>query len=70
MISILEKDGAVIITVENPSVKEKELIRQAKALNSSGSSSSVFSKFKCNKSKTLSADNSGSRKLRQSGRIC
>lgn len=51
MISILEKDEAVIITVENPSAKEKELIRQAKALNSNDSTASVFSKFKCNKNK-------------------
>lgn len=52
MINILEKDDAVIITVENPSARENELIRQAKALNSNDNTASVFSKFKCNKNKT------------------
>lgn len=53
MINILEKDGAVIITIEEPSGREKELIRQAKSIKDSARDiSGIFGKFKCNKGKT------------------
>ena len=52
MIHILEKDGAVIITIENPSSQEKELIQKAKKLTTTSEDlANVFSKFKCNKKK-------------------
>lgn len=52
MIHILEKDGAVIITIENPSSQEKELIKRAKKLTTTDDElADIFSKFKCNKKK-------------------
>lgn len=54
MISILEKDGAVIITIENPTSQEKDLIAKAKNLkNSTSQKCSMFSKFKCNQSEQI-----------------
>lgn len=54
MISILEKDGAVIITIENPTSQEKDLITKAKNMkNATSEKCSMFSKFKCNKNEQV-----------------
>ena len=52
MITITEKDGATIIVVENPTATEKRVIEQAKNTQKAKSTSSVWSKFACNKNKT------------------
>lgn len=49
MINIYEKDGAVIITIENATPKEKELIKEAYEIRKGTSKAGgVFAKFKCN----------------------
>lgn len=51
MINISEKDGAVIIVIEDASRKEKQLIEEAKALVPSPI---AWGKFKCNQNKQSS----------------
>lgn len=59
MITITEKDGATIIVIENPSGSEQRVIEQArKAIKAL--SDDVWSKFACNKGKTLAKNEQNS----------
>lgn len=53
MINILEKDGATIITIENPTDEERKLINNAKNIrdntgNENSKLNGIWGKFKCN----------------------
>lgn len=57
MIDIIEKDDAVIITIEKPTNEERKLINRAKnvmnnAENGNSELSSIWGKFRCNQRKT------------------
>ena len=57
MINIFEKDGAVIITIENATPKEKELIKEAhETKKGTTKAGGVFAKFKCNQKQTEQAE--------------
>lgn len=49
MISVFEKDGATIITIENPTKAEYDFIQRAKKFQMNAN---VWSKFKCNQNKS------------------
>lgn len=54
MIDIIEKDGAVIITIENPTGEERKLISRAKGLKDNAGNnadSGIWGKFKCNQTR-------------------
>ncbi|MCM1231600.1 MAG: hypothetical protein NC489_15895 [Ruminococcus flavefaciens] len=61
MTDIIEKDGATIITIENPTAEERKLINQAKNVmnndeNRSSELSGIWGKFKCNQKRTEQQD--------------
>lgn len=63
MINILEKDGATIITIENPTAEEKRLISRAKnvrdnAENGNSELNDIWKKFRCNQKKAEQQDKS------------
>lgn len=63
MINILEKDGATIITIENPTDEERKLINNAKNIrdntgNENSKLNGIWEKFKCNQKITEHKDKS------------